>query len=135
LNIKCSFQLKFFNTPPQEHGSLGVKSNIYIIYKEKILISKNEDRNPIFLKRGMKSKTAIKISTEGIDHDKKPLNVLSKGERAITASKEIWVMIFENAAYKNKNISEAEMNSIMIDRDRPDIAVNFHLWTHENSAG
>ena len=100
-----------------------------------MLISKNEDRNPIFLKRGMKSKTAIKISTEGIDQDKKPLNVLSKGERAITASKEIWVMIFENAAYKNKNISEAEMNSIMIDRDRPDIAVNFHLCTHENSAG
>ncbi|HEU5167930.1 MAG TPA: hypothetical protein VFU29_20440 [Chitinophagaceae bacterium] len=98
-------------------------------------ISKNEDRNPIFLNPGMKSKAAITISTEGTAQDKTVLNLLSKGDPAITASNKVWVMIFENAAYKNKVISKAEVNSIKIDRSLPGIAVDFHLCTYENCAG
>ena len=90
-----------------------------------MLISKKADCKPIFLRRGIKSEAAIKISTEGINQDKTVLNFLSKGDWAITASNEIWVMIFEKAAYKNKVISKPEISSTMRDCSRPGIAANF----------
>jgi len=88
LNSKCSCQLKFFKTPPHEHGNSGVNSSIYAMYKVKRLISEAENKNPVFLKFGMISKSEITISTDGIAHEMKLLSPLSNGDLLRTETNE-----------------------------------------------
>ena len=65
LKNKCCFQVICFSTPPQEHGSLGVKAIMYPIYIVNTLISTRELYKPNSLVLGKNNKSATAISTTG----------------------------------------------------------------------
>jgi hypothetical protein len=114
LKTKCSFHDICFNTPPHEHGSLGVNAIMYDKYKVNNTIKAAEAYNPrrrcVGIIRSKATRSSVIGKAIAISPEKLPIS----GDLLKVCSNLVPSISLLTAVYTNNKINKAEMISTMV---------------------